>query len=143
MARRSGPPDAYCHVTGKRKYSSKRQARLGLRRMSDKLGVYLCPHCHTYHLRNQHRASRTGASTSMPKSKSSKKRKKGRNGKRKKTPDCDFCLSRGVGVGTFLQRRICMDCIGLLKKGPWGRHKLVSALEEAARIRAQEQRERG
>ena len=129
--------DVYCPTTGKRKYGSKKQARRGLRRLtSEKLGIYLCPDCHFYHLRNQERFSRQHSRSAMPKSKKKQKPKKKPENRKKRKHDCDFCLSPGWGVATLWERRICLGCATLLKRGPWGRHKLSSMLEEADRIQA-------
>lgn len=142
MARREGRSEDYCSVTGKRKYTSPRVAKVGLRRRSsDSVGVYSCPHCHFYHLRNQHRYSDAGAkmdreARSMPKKKQ-KKQKRGK-GKRKSRPECSSCLDTVKAVGQYLERSICMPCLGMLRRGTAGRHRLISALEEAARIRAAE-----
>jgi hypothetical protein len=38
-----------CQQTGKRQYRSKREARLGMRRIPMKLRVYLCEHCSFWH----------------------------------------------------------------------------------------------
>lgn len=40
-----------CEASGKTRYASERSAKRGRRlRSSDRLGVYLCPHCHGWHL---------------------------------------------------------------------------------------------
>lgn len=144
MARKSGKPDQYCEVTGKRKFRSKKHARRGLKHSSDRLGVYVCPHCHCHHLRNQERYSKGKLhrykQVERPMGKKNKKGKRKKRRKNKRSRRCDFCFDP-KSYGRYMERNICRGCIQLLKKGQWGRHKLISALEEAARIRAQEERE--
>lgn len=141
--------DRHCPTTGKRQFSSQREARRGMARLQDPIGVYLCPFCHYYHFRNNDRAGNDDRFVHD--------RPMGKRGKGKKKPKrriCAFCFegaawAREKGqplvpvAGKYLERDICTECFGLLRRGPEGRHKLVSAAEEAARIRAQESRVNG
>lgn len=112
-------------------------------RLQARLGVYLCPHCHYYHLRNNDRFVSPLPASTQTVTKDRKRKKK-----KPKRRICDFCFEGAAWAkekgqplvpvaGKYLERDICTDCFGLLRRGPEGRHKLVSALEEAARIRAQ------
>ena len=39
-----------CEETGKRCFHSRRRARAANRRLHNKVRVYLCPHCHCFHI---------------------------------------------------------------------------------------------
>lgn len=41
---------AACPKTGKRCYGSKRMAREATKNVSNKIRVYICPHCHSFHV---------------------------------------------------------------------------------------------
>lgn len=78
------------------------------------------------------------------------KKKRKKSSKKKRGKVCSFCFeghaavpkTKGVRVAaSYLNRNICSRCLALLKLGPRGRFKLVSALEEAARIRGAAQEE--
>lgn len=76
-----------------------------------------------------------------------KRNDKGKRKGKKKRRVCACCFEgafwvedrRKVAVAAkHLERDLCTDCLSLLRGGPPGRHRLQSALEEAARIRAME-----
>lgn len=39
-----------CAQTGKRCFGSKHQARCANRKVANKFRVYICPHCHRFHI---------------------------------------------------------------------------------------------
>lgn len=39
-----------CAVTGKRKYTSVKQARMAMKKAGNRFRVYVCRHCNAYHV---------------------------------------------------------------------------------------------
>ena len=142
----AGAEGGHCPKTGKRQYTSRKQALKGMRRRTnDSLGTYVCPHCHYHHLRNSDRFGKPYAGVD-PRDPMGKKSKRKQKQKKRRPKVCTYCFEghpdlpkrkgpRVVIAAKYLGRNICNDCLGLLRQGPAGRFKLVSALEEAARIR--------